>query len=766
VVLAPSRLCSLDVDDVPAARQVLWEVLGVDLDALPLHFPTVVGNPERMRVMFRVPEGVELSAHKLTWPNQADPDGALFRAANQRKASAKKAAEVTRKTNDAPAESDALEEMKLAQAEAELVRPLTVLELRAGDVQDVLPPSIHPDTGQPYSWRTPLPEAGPLPELPVELLRGWQNWEVFKRTALEVCPWAPKAPLPGKPKPKPQAEQGGKGPSVVEAFNRAHDVEQLLETHGYERRALKWLYPGSTTGIPGVTVVEGTVFSHHASDPLCNGHRNDCFDVFCLLEHGGDFRAAVRGAAQVLGIARLVREQPPPVGEAQPPIAAPGSAVSAPPVEVPPVSLAASRRKGKKQDQPAAEWREQLRRNEDGGLRPELSNAYLILSHDERWRGVLAYNEFADRIEKRRLPPMSPAELGAWQDVDASKALVWLQMEWGLRLKSSATTDEAARLVAWDNRYHPVREWLERLQPWDGKPRLAGLMAEVFGADQNEYTAHIGQSLLVSAVARVRNPGCKVDEMIVLEGGQGQGKSTCIMELFGFEWHLETSEAPGAKDFYVTMQGNWVVEIAEMQSFSKADINQVKMAITRRDDKYRAPYDRHATSHLRQCVFVGSTNAEAYLRDATGARRFLPVACSKAMVGYVREWREQLWAEALHLYDTDFRWWEYPKDMATAEQDARYIEDAWEEAILDYVEGRAPEAFYPFGQVGRIDEVTVMTLLKRALQMDMARMNKAEQMRVADILRRMGWPRGPQKREPGGRRVRPYLRPQPLEQVA
>lgn len=130
------------------------------------------------------------------------------------------------------------------------------------------------------------------------------------------------------------------------------------------------------------------------------------------------------------------------------------------------------------------------------------------------------------------------------------------------------------------------------------------------GIDENEYTMHIGQSLLVSSVARVFTPGCKVDEMVVLEGGQGLGKSTCIAELFGFDWYLETSEPPTTKDFYVTMQGHTVVEIGEMQSFSKADINQVKMAITRRDDKYRAPYERHGESHPRQCVFIGTTNAD------------------------------------------------------------------------------------------------------------------------------------------------------------
>jgi len=406
------------------------------------------------------------------------------------------------------------------------------------------------------------------------------------------------------------------------------------------------------------------------------------------------------------------------------------------------------------------DWKALLRRTEGGGLQAELANAYLILKHAPEWAGVLAYNQFAERIEKRRPPPVSDGEVGAWSDVDASKALVWLQMVWGLRLRSSSTADEAARMVAWDNRFHPVRNWLDSLPEWDGRERLGRLLVDVFGADDNEYTRHVGKSLLVSAVARVLKPGCKVDEMVVLEGAQGLGKSTCIAELFGPEWYLETSEAPTTKDFYVVMQGNWVVEIGEMQSFSKADINQVKRAITRRDDKYRAPYERHGSSHPRQCIFIGTTNADTYLSDPTGARRFLPVLCRQADVGDIRFSRLDLWAEALALYRSGFSWWDYPKDLAQAEQDARYVEDAWEEAVADYLNGMAPPNFYPPDTEGRIDEVTVMHLLRHALQMDMARMNKPEQRRVADILRRMGWLKQAQRRVPGtGERVRPYLRP-------
>ncbi|KPB15772.1 Bifunctional DNA primase/polymerase [Pseudomonas syringae pv. syringae] len=191
----------------------------------------------------------------------------------------------------------------LYRADAENYKRFTVFELRAGLVQDVLPPSIHPGTGKPYTWRTP-PDASGLPILISDLLNVWNNWDVFKRGAEAACPWLPKDAKPaGKQKPKPKpAPAGGKRPSVIDEFNNSHDVEEILRSHGYTKRGSKWLYPQSGTGLPGITVAEGKVYSHHAADPLANGHQNDAFEVFCLLEHGGDQSKAVKDAARMLGM--------------------------------------------------------------------------------------------------------------------------------------------------------------------------------------------------------------------------------------------------------------------------------------------------------------------------------------------------------------------------------------------------------------------------------------------------------------------------------
>lgn len=290
-VLGPSRLCSLDIDDLAAARVALGE-FGVDIDALATAAPTVQGHPERMRILFASPPGLVLARHSLTWPRRDDP-----------------------------------------------AKRLTVFELRAGDCQDVLPPSIHPTTGQPYRWIT-RPTDAAFPEVPPELLAVWLNWGIFRPQAEALCPWAaPVAPRePSAPQP-PRI-----GASVIDAWNDAADLPTALERYGYQRRGKRYLSPHSGTGLPGVVLhPDGQhCWIHHASDPLCtdtSGARVDSFDLLCHYEHAGDVRAAVRAAGRALGLDRKrhhVSSAPvPDVGAVIPAVAEDAHDAQAAPVGVP-----------------------------------------------------------------------------------------------------------------------------------------------------------------------------------------------------------------------------------------------------------------------------------------------------------------------------------------------------------------------------------------------------------------------------------------------
>jgi len=280
LVHGPSGTCALDIDDVEATRHVFAE-LGWDYDTLLDGAPRLRGNPERDKALFRVPKGVELALHKLTWPPRPEtPEG----------------------------------------------KPATLFELRAGPVQDVLPPSGHPGTHRPYEW-TRKPE-GALPELPASLLDLWQHWEEAEPVLKALCPWAPPPErsalevLVEQEDRRRRQEAGGGGGDVIGAFNRAHTVEELLEAHGYVRRGGpgRYLSPTSSSGLPGVRILDsGKVYSDHASDPLAQvgddgrHHAHTAFSIYCHLDHGGDVHAAVRAAAAELGIeASSGTSDPPP----------------------------------------------------------------------------------------------------------------------------------------------------------------------------------------------------------------------------------------------------------------------------------------------------------------------------------------------------------------------------------------------------------------------------------------------------------------------
>lgn len=253
LVHASSGTCAIDVDHLEYFSACLAE-LGLDVETLFAGAPRIVGKEGRDKAIFRLPDGFEPGRRSLAWP-KATPGG----------------------------------------------KPVTIFELRGGAVQDVLPPTIHPDTQNPYRWREGCApwELGQIPELPTALVHIWQSWDSFKAQFLALCPWAPQAPVA---KPRPRKE--GPHSNVIGQFNQAHDVGALLKAHGYRAIGKRFLSPTSESRLPGVILFpDGThCYSHHASDPLNDGHAHDAFDLYCLLEHGGDVGAAVRAAGELLGL--------------------------------------------------------------------------------------------------------------------------------------------------------------------------------------------------------------------------------------------------------------------------------------------------------------------------------------------------------------------------------------------------------------------------------------------------------------------------------
>lgn len=415
-----------------------------------------------------------------------------------------------------------------------------------------------------------------------------------------------------------------------------------------------------------------------------------------------------------------------------------------------------------------APWQTRLVRNRNGVPEASPFNMLLILEHDETLTGLFWLDEFGNRIVLDRQPPWAGGKRDEFTEVDAMELAAWLGdparydgMTVGVNLVL-----QTVEAIARRRKRHTVREYLESVQ-WDGVPRIGSLFVDLFGAEDTAYARQATPCVMVSAVSRIlwtdpKQPskGSKVDFMLVLEGGQGAGKTTAVLELFSAEWYAEATESPAHKDFYQTLRGRWGIEIGEMASFGRADMAKVKQAITTRFDVYRPSYGRTARSFRRECVFVGTVNGDDYLRDASGARRFLPLKVGRVDIAKLVALRDQLWAEAIRMYRDGFEWWQLPDD-AKREQDDRYQEDSWLEPIAKWLDGGCDPDFYSGVRrdqlTGKVVECTSSDLLWRALRIDTARHTKQDQMRVAEIMARLKWPKFRPSRN--GVRMHVWFRP-------
>ncbi|OZY48613.1 VapE domain-containing protein [Pseudomonas lundensis] len=376
----------------------------------------------------------------------------------------------------------------------------------------------------------------------------------------------------------------------------------------------------------------------------------------------------------------------------------------------------------------AGGWKDQLARTENGSLIAHMQNVELILGNDERWAGVIAFSAFSSKIVKLRTPPYGGGT-GDWGDIDDIRVMKWLAQQYNLRVKASSVI-EAVSVVAHDHAFHPVRNYLNKLE-WDRVPRLDTWLNTVMGVAQSGYSAKVGKRWMISAVARVMRPGCKADSVMILEGGQGEGKSTA-MSILGGDWFMDTPFALGDKDGFQAIRGKWIIELGELDSFNKAESTKAKQFFSASTDTYRESYGRRTNDVPRQCVFVGTTNQDEYLKDATGNRRYWPVACTKVDLEQLREIRDQLWAEAMFCYEAGEIWWvnrdETP--MFSEAQDERFVVDEWEGPILNWLEE---------SQIG--ETTSGSEVLASALKLDFGHWGKPEQMRVGAIMHRLGWRR-------------------------
>lgn len=405
------------------------------------------------------------------------------------------------------------------------------------------------------------------------------------------------------------------------------------------------------------------------------------------------------------------------------------------------------------------DWIEELKLDKKGNVVATINNIKTILLNDKSLKDKIAFNELSQRIVKLEPMPWQKDDNknNIWNDTDDAGLRNYLETRYGVTNAKKIT--DAFLLTADSNRFHPVRNYLNSLK-WDGQKRLETIFIDYLGAEDTTYVRTVTKKILTGAVARVFEPGIKFDYALVLVGPQGIGKSEIISRL-GCGFSSDTLTTLQGKEAYEQIQGFWIIELGELSALKKAEVETIKLFISKKEDAFRQAYARYTGRYPRQCIFIGTTNNDEFLKDQTGNRRFLPIDTEKQKITKVI-WKDLtqdevnlIWAEAVELYKNGESLYLDSKieEIAKAEQDKHleinpltgliedYLEmllpDDWDKRDLsqrrDYIHGNE------FGQekkgTKRRDKVCTMEIWCELLQQDINFFGKRQAREINEVLR-------------------------------
>ena len=366
-----------------------------------------------------------------------------------------------------------------------------------------------------------------------------------------------------------------------------------------------------------------------------------------------------------------------------------------------------------------------------GEPRECVPNVMMVLRKHAQWQGVIAFDEFSQRVVKRLPAPFDSADMelpSEWTDVDDTRAAAWIARSEGF-VPNSGMVAEAANEVAHSNPFHPVLDWLGGLV-WDGTPRLEHWMIDLLGAQDSAYIRLVSRYFLIGMCMRVLEPGCKFDCCLVLEGPQGRKKSTAL-RILGGEWFSDIELDLQNKDSMSNIRGKWLHEFGEMGSLARSESNRQKSFLSRQIDEFRPVYGRREIRCKRQSAFAGSTNEWAWNKDPTGGRRFWPFEVGEIETAGLAAIRDQLFAEAFAAAKAGVRYWpdvEEQRALFDPEQLARESPDAFADMLGSWLAG----------DMWQYNEFSLADACMSGLKLDAKAMTKDVQTRVGTALHKLG----------------------------
>lgn len=548
--------------------------------------------------------------------------------------------------------------------------------------QMVLPPSVHPDSGELYSWKTFLTAASDLPVLPIDF---GQAGDAGITGTAGVAGKEGKA-TGSVSEAHPAAERSGAAtldfkveaveldwlPISAEVRDAIVLGTGVTDRSGYLLRASSALISAGLSENEVLTVLTdpdlfiGQVGYEHAKTKNRQKaaewiHRYTVKKVAAERSATGLFTAA----ADMPKPRKLTEEE----------------------MEAQAEEFAADR-----------DWRQDLDKTRENRTKVTLKNLDLIFSNAVDG-DPFVQDLFASRIMYGVDTPWGGKAREYIQDIDMTLVKRWMaDTEFGIEPNKEAIL-EATSLVAYHKRVHPVREWLESLK-WDGVHRIDTWIKDYCqGRAREPYLSEASRKFLLAMVKRVFEPGCQWDYVLVLEGTQGKYKSSAARALAGDKWFMDNLPDLKDKDSMLNLQGKWLIELGELANVKRTDFNQVKAYLVRRTDTVRPHYGRLVSDVPRQSVFIGTVNEGQYLKDPTGNRRYWPVRVGTCDIKALTAVRDQLFAEAMSIYRATNEILmlgpEATAQALEAQEDRRIDDEETEmrEALIDFAQSPAGQAF-------------------------------------------------------------------------
>lgn len=429
---------------------------------------------------------------------------------------------------------------------------------------------------------------------------------------------------------------------TIGAFNAAYPMDLCIEEflsnlYRYDGDD-RYTYLKGSSSKGAVRYENLWLYSYHATDPA-EGRLLSAFELCMCHLHENDLNKALNWAGNLPAVKELLKDKDFEDFESLP--------------------------LSNKDAYPASDetsWITRLEIDKKRNIMPTDRNVNLIFKNDKVLKDTFRYNEFVNNVfltkDTAWRKGIDPVKGDIIRNTDYPCLRTYIGLKYGLT--NRAMIEEHLISIAYAKKYHPIREYLANLT-WDGVSRLETTLQDYFGAEDNEYTREVFKRQMIGACLRVFNPGCKHDNIMVLVGPEGTAKSEFIKRLGGI-WFSDTFDLSKDKTVYEQLQNVWIVEIGEIDKLSRIEIGEVKSFVVKQSDKYRPAFGKTVEDYPRQCIFMGTTNEETFLRSETGNRRFYPVTVQNGMwerglhaskkyvwVDMTEYEVQQIWAEAFNL---------------------------------------------------------------------------------------------------------------------